>query len=86
MILLAVDHILGVRPLEAGLLIRPRLLPGCGPAHADLAVRGVRVDLDIQTAAGPGPLLFETEADVLERTEASLLIAYPRRDVSVRVR
>jgi hypothetical protein len=85
-ILLTIENVLGVRPLENGLLIRPRLLPGSGPARADLAVRGVRLRLEIEPAARGTSFVFETDADVGERNEQSILIKYPRRDASVRVR
>ncbi len=83
---LTVENVLGVRPMENGLLIRPRLLPESGPARADLAVRGVRLRLEIESAAGPTPPAFETDAPVLERSERSILIEYPRRDAFVRIR
>jgi hypothetical protein len=82
---LAVENVLGVRPMENGLLIRPRLLPGSGPARADLAVRGIRLRLEIAPGADDRPLEFTTDAGVLERSERSILIEYPRRDAFVRV-
>ncbi len=84
MILLAVDHVFGVRPLENGLLIRPRPLPGSGPVRADLAVRGVRLRVELEPPKQSRPPVCETDAAVLERGDHFLLIAYPRRDVRVR--
>jgi hypothetical protein len=83
---LTVENVLGLRPMERGLLIRPRLLPGSGPARADLSVRGVRLLLEIAPGAPGRPLEFKTDADALERNESSILIAYPRRAAAVRVR
>jgi hypothetical protein len=83
---LTIENVLGVRPLENGLLIRPRLLPGSGPARADLAVRGVRVRIDVESAAGRTPFDIETDAAVAERDGRSILIEYPRRDAFIRFR
>jgi hypothetical protein len=82
---LTLENVLGVRPLENGLLLRPRLLPGSGPARADLSVRGLRLRLEIQPAAAGAPSVFETDAAVLARDGCSILIDYPRRDAFVRV-
>lgn len=83
---LTIENVLGLRPLENGLLVRPCLLPGSGPARADLAVRGVRVRIDVESAAGRTPFEIETDADVVERNGRSILIGYPRRDVFIRFR
>ncbi len=83
---LTVENVLGVRPTEKGLFIRPRLLPGSGPARADLSVRGVRLRLDIASGAFGRTLEFKTDAVVLKRDERSILIAYPRSAAAVRVR
>ncbi len=83
---LTIENVLGVRPLENGLLVRPRLFPGSGPARAELTVRGVRLRLDVESPAGGAPPVFDTDAAVLERNERSILIEYPRRDAAVRVR
>ena len=83
---LTIENVLGVRPMENGLLIRPRLLLGSGPARAELHVRGVRLHLEIAPGASGRPIEFTTDADTLERNESSILIAYPRRDAEVCVR
>ncbi|MGD0782630.1 MAG: hypothetical protein ABSA30_07200 [Candidatus Aminicenantales bacterium] len=83
---LTIENVLGVRPLENGLLIRPRFLPESGPARADLAVRGIRLRLEIEPDAGRTAFEFETDTVVLERNNRSILIEYPRRDAEVRVR
>ena len=47
MIVLAVHHILGVRPDESGLLLRPRLLPGLDRVRAEFPFRGRRVSAGV---------------------------------------
>ena len=48
MVLLLVHHILGLRPEENGIRIRPRLLPGMGRVRASFPVRGGRIEIDFK--------------------------------------
>jgi hypothetical protein len=48
MIQLMVHHMLGLRPGEGGLSVRPRLRPGLGPVRADWPYRGGRLRLEIE--------------------------------------
>jgi hypothetical protein len=82
---LVIDNMLGVRPLENGLLIRPLPFPGeSGPVRAELMVRGVRLQLEIERPLGRRSFMLETAAGVIERTERSVVIEYPRCDTRVR--
>ena len=54
--LLLIHHILGVRPGETALRVRPRLLPGIGHLHARLPVRDGWLRIDLRTSP-------EAEAD-----------------------
>jgi hypothetical protein len=48
MVLLLVHHILGLRPEENGIRIRPRLLPGMGRVRASFPVRRGRIEIDFK--------------------------------------
>jgi hypothetical protein len=50
MLFLFIHHLLGVRPEEGALRLRPRLLPGQERMEADLAVRGRRLELAVRRA------------------------------------
>lgn len=81
---LAVHHLLGVRPEEDGVTVRPRLWPGLGPVRADLALRGVRLRLDLDPAGKGGGCELESDGAVLERKPDRLKMAYPGADLRVR--
>ena len=83
-IVLAVDHILGVRPDVGGLTIRPRLWPGLGPIHAELNVRGARLRLDIEPRSGGTPYRIETNGRILRRRANEIILAPPDADIDVR--
>jgi len=55
-VVLCVHHLLGFRPTEAGLTLRPRLLPGHGRVRAELPFRGRRHVLEYRTSPRTGRL------------------------------
>ena len=50
LILLCVHHIVGLRPAERALRLRPRLLPGLTRLEAEVPVRGARLELSVRRA------------------------------------
>ena len=79
---LFIHHMLGVRPEEDGLTVRPRLWPGLGPVRADLGFRGARLELEIEPSSGGGPLHLETNGEILDRGGArGFRLAFPESDM-----
>ena len=79
-VILFVHHILGVRPEEIGLRIRPRLLPGLKSAWATLPFQSGRFELEIgKGTRGAGPR-FKSDTLILESGPEDVLLAYPGRD------
>ncbi len=64
LIQLFIHHLLGVRPEEDGLAVRPKLRPGLGPVRADLAYRGVSLRLEIEPSSGGRPPRVKAEGPV----------------------
>jgi hypothetical protein len=77
MVLLLVHHVLGLRPEEDGLRIRPRLLPGMGRVEASFPVRDGRVELDLRGGDGEGRFAFSSSGEILRRTESEVAVKYP---------
>ena len=83
LIVLYVQHILGVQPQEHGLRLRPRLLRGTRGAAATLRLRGQRLTLRVGRKAGRGGTSFRTVAKVLQELPGEVLVDYGRRPLTV---
>ncbi|MDD8025852.1 MAG: hypothetical protein PHI34_05020 [Acidobacteriota bacterium] len=68
---LFVHHMLGVRPEEDGLTVRPRLPAGLGPVRADLVLRGARLSLEIEPASGGAPPRVKANGEMVDRIKPS---------------
>jgi hypothetical protein len=79
-VILFVNHVLGVRPEEIGLRVRPRLLPGLKEADASLPFQNGRLDLSVRTRKSGAAACFSTDSLVLAAGRADVLLAYPGRD------
>ncbi len=84
MIVLFVHHILGVKPQEIGLCLRPRLLPGLKKVEASLPFQRGRLELEIRKAAPGASPKFVADSQVLHAGVDEILVAYPGRDLRVR--
>ena len=85
-VILFVHHILGVRPEEIGLRIRPRLLPGLKGARATLPFQNGRLELEVGKARKGAAPRFRSDTLILESGPADVLLAYPGRNFKVEAR
>jgi hypothetical protein len=85
-VILFVHHILGVRPEEIGLRVRPRLLPGLAAVEALLPLQNGRLDLSVTKGRKGTPSRFTSDSLVLTSGSADVLLAYPGRDLRVEAR
>ena len=85
-VILFVDHILGVRPEEIGLRVRPRLLPGLKSARAMLPFQNGRLELEIGKASKGASTRFTSDTLILESGPEDALLAYPGRDFKLEAR
>jgi hypothetical protein len=83
LIVLYVQHILGVQPQEHGLRLRPRLLAGVRGAEATFVLRGRRLTLKVGRKSGRGRASFRTAAPVLAGGPGEVVVAYGRRPLTV---
>ncbi len=83
LIVLYVQHILGVQPQEHGLRIRPRLLSGTRGAEATFLVRGRRLTLHLKQKSGRGAASFRTAAKVLRDLPGEVVVDYGSRPLTV---
>ncbi len=81
---LFVHHMLGVRPEEDGLMVRPRLWPGLGPVKADLGFRGGRLELELAPLPEDRLPRLETDGTVLRRTGGETRLAYPESNLKIK--
>ncbi len=82
LIVLYVHHILGVRPEEGGLRLRPRLLDGLRGLEAAVTVRGQRVTLHTRRRKTREAATAVTDGRVLAEQPGEVLLAYPDRPVT----
>jgi len=83
MILLCVHHLLGLRPEEDGLRLRPRLLPGIERVKARFRVRDARVDLDLKVGPKPGGFAWTTNGEIMRRSDRDLVVRYPEKNLEI---
>ncbi|MCX6561306.1 MAG: hypothetical protein NTZ26_12430 [Candidatus Aminicenantes bacterium] len=81
---LFVHHMLGVRPEEDGLTVRPRLWPGLGPVRADLGFRGARLELEMAPQPEDRPTHIETDGTIIRRTGGEARLAYPESNLRIK--
>jgi hypothetical protein len=86
MIILVVHHILGIRPGELGLFVRPRLLSGINRAVATFPMRGTQLRLDLRKGAKSVRPDFATNGRVLRSGPDGILLGYGRRPISVKAK
>ena len=79
LIVLYVQHILGVQPQEHGLRWRPRLLSGTKTATATLLLREQPLKLRITRATGRRKGTFRTAAKVLQTLPGEVVVGYDGR-------
>jgi len=77
MVLLLVHHVLGLRPEEDGIRVRPRLLPGMGRIEASFPVRRGRLELDLAEGDGSTRWSFTSDGDILRRSDREAMLKYP---------
>jgi GH15 family glucan-1,4-alpha-glucosidase len=85
MLIFLLHHIVGVRPEQDGLRLRPRLLKGMDGYRASLRVRDVRVNLTVE-ACGRRDVGFEVEGRKFPYSEEGLRFPYPGSDIRVKAR
>jgi len=61
---LFIHHMVGARPAESGLSVRPRLQPGLGMVRADLPYRGGRLHVEIEPSSDEHPPRVKVESPI----------------------
>jgi hypothetical protein len=85
-VILFVNHILGIRPEEIGLRVRPRLLSGLKGAEASLPFQNGRLELSVRKGRAGSSARFAANSLVLSAGPEDVLLAYPGRDFRVEAR
>jgi cellobiose phosphorylase len=85
MIILLVYHVLGIRPSEFGLWIRPKILPGIHTIRGSFPFRGKKLKIEIQKKPGLRSICFDTKENILEKSKEKILISFPKKDIEIHV-
>jgi hypothetical protein len=83
MLFLLVHHVLGVRPSETHIGLRPHLLRGLGRVTASLPIRGRWMHLEVRPSADARAASCRVDGRPLEQTNGEWLIPHPTDDVTV---
>ncbi len=82
---LLLHHVLGVRPFEEGIRLRPRLLPGLEHVQAVLPIRGRRLHVDIRAAADASAASCLVDGRPVEGLGGQWVISDDDNDVTVEI-
>lgn len=85
MLILLVQHIIGVCPQFDHLRIQPKLLPGMNRIQASFPLRNTRLDLWIERRAQKKPFVVSSNSAVLESSETEAAIAYSEDKMKVKI-
>jgi len=83
MLIFFIHHIIGLRPQQDHILLRPRLLKGLKKIHASFPLRNHRLHLDIQQST-ERPTDFRSSTRIIQSTVDSAQIAYGDSDIHVK--
>jgi len=84
-ITLTIHHILGIRPEEEHIRIRPRLLPGMDEIKGRFPIRNITIHLEIKVDSKISEAEFEANVDLIEEGGCEVLIPYSDEDVFLKI-
>lgn len=85
MMFLLVHDVLGVRPADDAIRLRPRLPAGLGWVKASIPIRRRRLRLDVRAFEGRSSEACRVDGRPVEQTDRTWLIPYPSDDVAVEI-
>jgi hypothetical protein len=85
MLFLLVQHVLGVRPHDTHIRLRPRLLSGLKAVTASLPVRGRWLHLEVKATDEGRPPTCRVDGKPVEAAGGEWLIPHPSDDVTVEI-
>jgi len=85
LLFLLVHHVLGVRPDETHIRLRPRLLPGLGRATATLPIRGRWLRLEVIASADARQPACRVDGRPVDLSDGQWRVAHAADDVAVEI-
>jgi hypothetical protein len=85
MLFLLVNHVLGVRPDERQIRLRPRLLTGLEHARASLPIRGRWLHLEVKATGSDRAAACRVDGRPVDQAAGQWLIPHASDDVTVEV-
>ncbi|MDP8207078.1 MAG: hypothetical protein P9L92_10475 [Candidatus Electryonea clarkiae] len=83
MIMLFIQHIVGIKPGENSIYLKPKLLPGINGISGHIPFRNNLIHLNIRTDPGCSVATFKTDSRVITSGQNDILIEYSGRDISI---
>jgi GH15 family glucan-1,4-alpha-glucosidase len=83
MLMLLVEHILGIHPGHETLRLRPRLLPGLHRIRGSFPLRQARLEITVGRGAPSGPITVGSNAPVLQQDSTGVELAYTGENIQV---
>jgi len=83
MLILLIHHIIGIRPEENELTLRPRLLPGIERIQSSFPLRGSRLNLEIKRAADEKLSGFRSNSTIKQSSAREAFISYSEKEIWV---
>lgn len=83
MLMLVINHGIGIRPELDYFLLRPRLLPGIDRVEASLPLRNYKLNLEIQRASKEERTGFHSNSTVIKASSDEAIISYSQDDIWV---
>lgn len=85
MLILLINHLVGIWPEENHIKIKPKLIPGVDNIAGEFPVRGSRLHLDIKKDPSVVALEFRTNAEVKQSSEHEIIVGYSSGDLYIEV-
>ncbi len=85
MIMLFMHHIIGFRPQEDHILIKPSLLKGMEKANCSIPVRNKMIDIDIREEPSVENLIISGDIDHTISGTNEVMISYPTKNLNLQI-
>jgi len=83
MLILLINHIIGIQPELDHIRIRPKLVPGVEKITASFPLRERKINIEIKSGRKKKSYGFRSDGKIIQSSEKEAYISYPEKDIWV---